>query len=108
MLLYCIFVPYDIIVRTRGDISFILHHPLKVVSIADYSYGSKHRRLVVSHKWAVAQQLQTGDVVYDGIVTAITSYGASIPFQHGRMQGLLHKNNISQNDWKLVRTKNEE
>jgi len=85
--------------------------PLKIVSIADYSYGSKHRRLVVSHKRAVAAQqteLKTGDVVHDGIVTAITSYGAFISFHNGRKQGLLHKNNISHNDWKLVRTKNED
>mmetsp|Transcript_17771 Transcript_17771/g.19490 ORF Transcript_17771/g.19490 Transcript_17771/m.19490 type:complete len:404 (-) Transcript_17771:178-1389(-) len=85
--------------------------PFKIVSIADYSYGSKHRRLVVSHKRAVAAQQQlwkTGDVVHDGVVTAITSYGAFISFHKGRRQGLLHKNNISHNDWKLVRTKNED
>jgi len=85
--------------------------PFKIVSIADYSYGSKHRRLVVSHKRAVAaqqQKLKTGDVVHDGVVTAITSYGAFISFHKGRRQGLLHKNNISHNDWKLVRTKNED
>jgi len=82
--------------------------PLQIVSISDYSMKNKHRRLVVSHKWAVREQLKTGDVVHDGIVTAIKSYGAFIAFNNGSIQGLLHKNQISHNDWKLVRNDNED
>mmetsp|Transcript_16850 Transcript_16850/g.19200 ORF Transcript_16850/g.19200 Transcript_16850/m.19200 type:complete len:501 (-) Transcript_16850:569-2071(-) len=95
---------------------------IQVVSITDTNKHA-HPQVVVSHKSALAltqHQLELTlqvkptmdrdpkniDLVTDGIVTDIQSEGAVISFQneHGKQQGLLHKNHISSHGWKLVQT----
>mmetsp|Transcript_30318 Transcript_30318/g.34843 ORF Transcript_30318/g.34843 Transcript_30318/m.34843 type:complete len:494 (+) Transcript_30318:143-1624(+) len=95
---------------------------IQVVSITDTNQHS-FPQVVVSHKSALAltqHQLEltlqlkptmdrdpkNSDLVTDGIVTDIQSDGAVISFhnEHGKQQGLLHKNHISSHGWKLVQT----
>lgn len=69
--------------------------PLKVVT-AD----AEANKLVVSNRLAAKDHLSKGDVVH-GVITGLRPFGVIVTF--GGMRGLLHKSNISFNDWKLVR-----
>jgi len=70
--------------------------PIKVVQADDDT-----KMVLVSNREANRENLRKGDIVH-GVVTSFQPYGAFVSFGGG-LQGLLHKHNISVNDWKLVR-----
>ena len=76
--------------------------PMKIIDL-----DVETNKVVVSHREALKELLSVGDVV-TGTVTALKPYGAFVEFKYaddsvGTMTqtGLIHKNHISHNGWKL-------
>jgi len=76
--------------------------PMKIIDL-----DVATNKVVVSHREALKELLSVGDVV-TGTVTALKPYGAFVEFKYaddsvGTMTqtGLIHKNHISHNGWKL-------
>lgn len=98
----------------QGLKAFLPNSHLMVQPVADHNLrgqtlsvkiieaNAAAKQLVVSNREAIRENLTRGDVVH-GLVTSLRSYGVIVTF--GGVRGLLHKSNISTNDWKLIRNK---